>query len=113
MFRRVEMIHPPSGKWFPSDWKDGLMSALSLNVIDAWIHHLRGSRRTLPPNARFYFTEKGWREIGRPVIAACQADGQRYRIIKVKETDASICWRDRHNGYEVALQPPRRNRRLE
>lgn len=108
MFRRVEMIHPASGKWFPSDWKEGLMSASHMEIVDAWIHHLLGSRRTLPSNARFYFTEKGWRVVGRPVITACQQMGQRYRIIKVKESALDVCWRDRHDDYEVALQPRKR-----
>ena len=110
MFRRIEMIHPASGEWFPADWKQGLMSASSNEVVEAWIHKLRGSPHPLPSNARFYFTEKGWREIGRQVVAACQKTGQRYRILKIKETDAQVCWRDKHDGYEVAIQPARKRK---
>jgi hypothetical protein len=75
MFRRIEMIHPAKGKWFTADWKEGLMSAGSLEIADAWIFKLRGSPHSLPSNARFHFTEKGWREIGRQVIAACPENG--------------------------------------
>jgi len=99
------MIHPADGKWFPADWKSGLMSAGCLEVTDAWIFKLRGSPGPLPSNARFYFTEKGWREIGRRVVAACQHNGQRYRIIAIKETDAQVRWRDKHDNYEVDVQP--------
>ena len=102
------MIHPGDREW--ADWKSGLMSAGSSEVIDAWIFKLRGSAHSLPPNSRFYFTEKGWREIGRQVIAACQQTGQRYRIIRLKETDAQVCWRDKHCGYEVAIQPRRKRK---
>jgi hypothetical protein len=84
------------------------MSAGYLEIADAWIFKLRGSSRSLPYNARFYFTEKGWREIGRNVIAACQRTRQRYRIIAIKEADAQVCWRDRHDDYEVAIQPKRK-----
>lgn len=110
MFRRIEMIHRANGTWFPADWKEGLMSAGPMEIADAWIFKLRGSSHSLPPNARFYFTEKGWREIGRQVIAVCQRTGQRYRIIAIKETDAQVCWRDRHDGYEVAIQPKRKRK---
>ena len=109
MFRRIEMIHPADGKRLPADWKAGLMSAGSIEVTDAWIFRLRGSPHMLPSNARFYFTEKAWREIGRRVIAACQRSGQRYRIIAIKESDAQVCWRDKHDDWEVAIQPKRKN----
>jgi hypothetical protein len=104
------MIHPGDGKWFPADWKQGLMSAGFLEVTDAWIFKLRDSPHSLPANVRFYFTEKNWREIGRRVIAARQRSGQRYRIISIKERDAQVCWRDNHDSYEVAIHP-KRNRK--
>ena len=69
MFRRIELIHPASvdadGDSYPG-WKQGLTPASSSEVGDAWIDDLLGpSRSSLPPNCRFYFTEKGWREVGR------------------------------------------------
>jgi hypothetical protein len=56
-------------------------------------------------NCRFYFTEKGWKEVGRNVVAAAQHSGQEYRIVAIKETDAEVVWRDKLMGYEVAVQP--------
>ena len=102
------MIHRADGKQSLADWKAGLMSAGSVEVTDAWILKLRGSPHSLPSNARFYFTERGWRAIGRRVVAACQRSDQQYRIIAVKETDAQVCWRDNHDDYEVAIQPKRK-----
>jgi hypothetical protein len=74
-------------------------------VVDTWIGALRGPNRHLPSNVRFFFAEKGWREVGRAVVEACGHSGQDYRVIAIKETDAGVVWRDRHTGYEVAVQP--------
>jgi hypothetical protein len=114
MFRRIEFIVP--GR--PDDPQDhppflaGLMvGSQSDEVIDAWIEDLRGpTRSSLPANCRFYFTEKGWREVGSKVAAAAQRTGSAYRVIKIKETDAQVVWRDKVRGYEVAVQPPSRLR---
>jgi len=75
------------------------------DVVDAWIYSLRGPDRSIPRNAKFYFTEKGWKEVGRKVVAACQRVGQDYRVIKVKHKDVHVVWKDKHTGYEVAAQP--------
>lgn len=114
MYRRIEFIiqgraedpehHPP--------FKVGLMlGSWSDEVVDAWIEDLRGpTRASLPANGRFYFTEKGWRLVGRRVVAAAQRTASEYRIIAIKETDAQVVWRDQVRGYEVAVQPPSRRR---
>ncbi len=112
MFRRIEFILSPGvddqGHSYPPS-KEGLMSVVSGPVLDAWINDLAGpARSSLPSNCRFYFTEKGWREVGRNVIAAAQATGWEYRLIVIKETDAQVVWRDKARGYAVAVQPPRR-----
>ena len=112
MFRRIEMILPgdvdDQGQSYPPS-KEGLMSVVSGPVLDAWIDDLIGpARSSLPSNCRFYFTEKGWREVGRRVVAAAQETRQEYRVIIIKETDAQVVWRDKARGYEVAVQPPRR-----
>jgi hypothetical protein len=110
VFRRFEAILPAGvdddgESYGPS--KEGLMSVVSGEVLEAWIDHLRGpSRSSLPPNCRFYFTEKGWRDVGRKVAAAARRTGQEYRIIAIKETDAQVVWRDKVRDYEVAVQPP-------
>jgi hypothetical protein len=109
MFRRIEFIVP--GR--PGDLENhppflaGLMvGSGSDEVLDAWIEDLRGpARASLPANCRFYFTEKGWREVGMRIAAAAQGTGSEYRVIKIKETDAQVVWRDKARGYEVAVQP--------
>ena len=114
MLRRIEIIHPaeeitlPDGSLesFPAV-KQGLMGVAHSEVINAWFDKLRGpgKRRDIPRNARFYFTELGWDEVGRKVVEACQQVGQEYRVIKVKEEAVNVVWRDRHYGLEVAAQP--------
>lgn len=114
MFRRIELIHPPGvgtdGESYPG-WKQGLTPVAWPEVMDAWIDDLLGpSRSSLPPNCRFYFTEKGWREVGRKVAAAARRTSQEYRVIAIKETDAQVVWRDKVRGYEVAVQPHSKRR---
>ncbi len=118
MFRRIELIYrvdPPlvlefsGGKkqaW--SAWKHGLLGAAPGEVFDAWVYKLRGPSRKVPRNARFYFTERGWHEVGRHVVAACQRTEQGYRVIRIKECEVNVIWRDRAAGYEVAAQPRKR-----
>jgi len=114
VFRRVELINPggvdKDGESYPPS-KGGLMFPASDEVVDAWIDDLRGPvRSSLPWNCRFYLTEKGWREVGRKVVAAVQRTGQEYRVVAIKETDAQVVWRDKVRGYEVAVQPPSKRR---
>jgi hypothetical protein len=114
MFRRIEFIVPSGvldGQTYPPQ-KGGLMSVVTGPVPEAWWEELVGPARSdLPPNSRFYFTERGWREIGKAVVAAARQTGQEYRVIAIKETDAQVVWRDRARDYEVAVQPPSKRRR--
>jgi hypothetical protein len=114
MFRRIEVILQgdvdDEGQSYPPS-KEGLTSVVSGPVLDAWIDDLIGpARSSLPSNCRFYFTERGWREVGRKVVAAAQQTRQEYRVIVIKETDAQVVWRDKVRGYEVAVQPPPKRR---
>jgi hypothetical protein len=88
--------------------KHGLCGLSHEKVIDAWIDKLRGPERSIPHNARFYFTELGWKEVGRKVIESCQQVGQAYRVIRVKEKSVNVVWYDKHGGLEVAIQPKKR-----
>jgi hypothetical protein len=109
MFRRIEFILPgwSDDQHDEPPYKVGLMLAGSDEVVDAWIEDLRGpTRSSLPANCRFYFTEKGWREVGRKVVTAARKSNSEYRVISIKETDAQVVWRDKVRGYEVAVQPP-------
>ncbi len=106
MFRRIESIEAGeviNGEEYPPA-KGGLLMAQGNEIFDVWINELPGTDRTLPPNCRFYFTEKGWREIGRKVAAVARQTGRDYRVLAIKETDAQVVWRDRFKGLEVAVQ---------
>jgi hypothetical protein len=105
MYRRIEFINDCQ----KVEYKTGLMGSTHIEVIDAWIDKLRGPNRTLKQNARFWFTEKGWKEVGSKVMEACKKVGQRYRILKVKEKAVNVVWED---VYEVAAQPIRRNKNV-
>ena len=87
------------------------MGAGPNELWEAWVDDLVGPDRSLPQNCRFYFTEKGWREVGRNVVAVARRIGHDYRIVAIKQTDAQVVWRDQHRGYEVAVQPPRKRPR--
>ena len=110
MYRRIELIktYKDLDTGEIEHYKSGLMGLSPKDVIDAWVYKLRGCEHSLPKNSRFYFTEKGWKEVGRKVVEACMAVEQDYRVIAIKETDAQVVWRDKHTGYEVAVQPKRK-----
>jgi hypothetical protein len=106
MFRRIELINTyPMRDGTVESYKHGLMGISLTPVVEAWIYKLRGSDRSLPRNARFWFTEAGWRDVGKAVVAACIKAGQDYRVIRIKENEVEVVWRDAHTGYEVAAQP--------
>lgn len=107
MYRRIEYIYEPidPGEYRSEEvYKTGIMGLQTEEIIDAWIPWLRGPNKSIPGNARFYFTEEGWRKVGRNVAAACRRAGQKYRVIKVKENAIDVVCR---NEYEVAGQPVR------
>jgi hypothetical protein len=120
MFRRIELIFPrvepkyrveityPDGTaetW--DEEKRGLFPCAGpiARAVWPWVSKLRGPECPIPRNAKFYFTERGWREIGRHVVAACKSVEQQYRVIRVKECEVDVVWRDRHYDTEVAAQP--------
>lgn len=112
MFRRIELITPTASQveydgqviTLPP-MKSGLMGfTLHDEIFDAWAGKIQAPQVTFPSNARFYFTEKGWDEVGREVVAACQRHGQAYRVLKVKEKHVDVVFRDE---FQVAVQPRR------
>lgn len=87
------------------DWKHGLTGVGGNNeVADAWID-MKGPRRRIFKNCRFYFTEEGWRRYGRPTVAACLRTGQRFRVITIKERSVDVMYRDE---VQVAVRAKRR-----
>ena len=108
MFRRIELINHYRDRETSEYvyYKHGLLGISLSPVVDAWIESLRGpGKRSLPANCRFWFTERGWREVGREVVAACGRSGQQYRVLRIKENEVDVIWRDRLSGLEVAAQP--------
>jgi hypothetical protein len=62
--------------------------------------------RVTNPRVRFWFTEAGWREYGRHIIADARLSGRTYRLLRRKNPPRSaVVYRDR---WQVALLPPRR-----
>jgi len=112
MYRRIELINDPittvGADGEVVHWpavKAGLMGPGLLEVMEAWADKLAAPQHSIPSNARFYFTEKGWDEIGRQVVAAAQRSGQRYRVLAIKEKNLNVIFRDE---FQVAGQPVRR-----
>jgi hypothetical protein len=104
MYRRLEIIHPEMRYFYQGEWHKE--PAAKLGILGAadtsWLETLRGPDRSIPFNTRFFFTEKGWREVGRHVVAECKRQGQEVRVISVKEASVNVVWGDQ---YEVAAQP--------
>jgi hypothetical protein len=86
--------------------KSGLMGFGNPVVWDAWVH-MNSPRRPVNRNARFYFTEEGWRRYGRKTIEVCQQVGQRYRVIRIKENSVDVIYRD---AVQVAVRPKKKRR---
>jgi len=91
---------------YPRFWKTGLMGYGNPAVWDAWLD-MNSPRRPVNRNARFYFTEEGWRRYGRKTIEVCQQVGQRYRVLRVKESAVDVIYRDE---YQVAVRPKKKSR---
>jgi hypothetical protein len=128
MFRRIELIDEMSAENYrafieslrqnlddpdvdlkrehPRFWKTGLMGYGNPVVWDAWTG-MNSPRRPIGRNARFYFTEEGWRRYGRKTIEVCQQVGQRYRVLSVKESAVDVIYRDE---FQVAVRPKKKSR---
>ena len=91
---------------YPRFWKSGLMGYGNPAVWDAWAN-MNSPRRPVNRNARFYFTEEGWRRYGRKTIEVCQQVGQRYRVLSIKENAVDVIYRDE---YQVAVRPKKKSR---
>ena len=108
MYRRIELIKKYRLK-DKTEWvKIGLMCGYNektLEVLDAWIDKLTGPRA--PRNSRFYFTELGWKEVGRKVVDACKKCGQEFRILTIKEKSVDVVAK---GPFEVAVRPRKKKK---
>ena len=96
----------PVEKENPRFRKSGLTGSGSPVVWDAWLR-MNSPRRQVNKNVRFYFTEEGWRRYGRKTIEVCQQVGQRYRVLRIKESAVDVIYRDE---FQVAVRPKRKLR---
>lgn len=110
MYRRIEIIHDETYKSFFDGnahhyrHKSGLMTYVDESVIKLWVDKLTGP--TAPKNCRFYFTEQGWKEVGRKVVEQLQKVKQKYRVIKIKEKSVDVIAK---GPFEVAIRPRKKN----
>lgn len=118
MYRRIELIYEHFSKKENKFWseKGGIFSAMphinddlsehlkSLEIFDSWASQgkITGWCGNIPKNAKFFFTEKGWKDVGRHVVSACLKTRTKFRILKVKENSVNVVWA---NDYELAAQP--------
>jgi hypothetical protein len=78
-----------------------LRGAQTFGTMMEW-HGLRAPT-IAQPRARFYFTERGWAQVGRHVAAAARQEGHVVKVIRRKEPRRSqIVYRD---TLQVALLP--------
>ena len=100
MYRRIELISdgiPP--EILPE--KTGLCGIPSGRCSRSF-NKLRQPSRKITKNCRFYFTEKGWRKLGRHIVADMIKFQQRYRVITVKEHSVDVVYQD---DLQVAVRP--------
>ena len=106
MFRRIEVIHEYQWKGATEWYKTGLCGGMFHTMVgESWLDKLKGPSLPLHKNCKFWFTEDGWNEVGRDVVAALQATKTEYRVLKIKERSVDIFYKDR---LEVATRPKRR-----
>jgi hypothetical protein len=86
--------------------KHRLMGAYQAGVVEGW--------RDLPKpaltnkRARFYFTVRGWHEIGQHVYAAARQRGHVVSVLRRREPAASqVVYRD---AWQVAILPRKQGR---
>ena len=97
MYRRIEMLI--------DDYKGGIMCSQTFEVFDSWADMKGPKGDGIGKNCRYFFTEYGWKKMGRKVIEACQRTNQEYRIIKVKEKSVDVVYKDE---IQVAVRPRKR-----
>ncbi len=55
------------------------------------------------PRARFYFTERGWQELGREIVAKAKSEGHIVRVLRRKDpSDSQIIYKD---DLQLAILP--------
>lgn len=61
------------------------------------------------PRVRFWFTEQGWQDYGRHIIAQARERGRVFRLLMEKDPPASrVAYKDQ---WQLALLPPDKKRK--
>ena len=95
---------------FPRMGRDWRMMGASFGALGTVMDD-KGLKSPKITNARtrFYFTERGWRQVGRFVAARAQQMGHVVKIIRRKNPPSSdVVYRDAH---QIALLPRRRGQK--
>lgn len=113
MFRRIEVIgsrhiyatpDPNIHEIAVVSWKAGInsmgdeLNKLGLKVLAC---------PELNKPIRFYFTEKGWKRVGRSMLSILKNQQIVHRVISVKENSVDVVAGD---GLQVAVRPRKRKR---
>ena len=78
----------------------GTGDALGEEMLDLG---LKAPMKQIPPRARFYFTEAGWKKFGEALIKVAKSKGYFPRVSRRKNPPRSaIVYRD---AYQVAILP--------
>lgn len=104
MFRRIEFLPPyPKGS---DAWYFSLEAGIKSLKFGALIVSEKLGRLGPAPrvrrNARFFFTERGWMNVGRFLLQEVLREGYRVRVIAVKERERDCIYQD---ALQVALRP--------
>jgi hypothetical protein len=78
-----------------------------------WVAGLSGFDMPYPdlqhPRTRFYFTERGWREIGKSIAAQARSEGHAVRVLRRKNPlPSQIVYQDE---LQVAILPNKGGKR--
>jgi hypothetical protein len=87
------------GKWLAQGSLVGAGSAGLLRETQLKAPGLENRR------VRFFFTEKGWRNIGRQIVSRAILEGHVVRVIRQKNPGRSKVFYE--DAYQVAILPPR------
>ena len=94
MYRRIQIInHFQADEKALSRRLNGMMGTTTAQVMSSWAW-MNVARKGFGKNLRFYFTEKGWKDFGSQVVAACRGSGQQYRVMAVREWDVDVVYKD-------------------
>jgi hypothetical protein len=112
MFRRIEVYNEDMRSWHGCDamwvnWECSEAGALAPGEI-MQAAGLRLPGHGMTHKVFFWFTEAGWRKVGKKIIRSLRTADVPFRVKKVKENEVSVSYRDK---LQVAGQRKYRRKR--